>query len=117
MKIEDLCTSDVVRLLVRPASSSREIARLHASNTMSDLIANAAHDTLLVTSLSNNQLIRIAELMDVPAICLVDGAAPSTELVERAGAAGTTLLSSSLCLEASRDLLEARLRAAGAAGQ
>ena len=32
-----------------------------------------APDTLLVTSLNNNQLIRVAELMDVPGICLVSG--------------------------------------------
>jgi len=47
-----------------------EIAAAYAADTMSDLIAHAAPDTLLVTSLDNNQLLRVAELMDVPGICI-----------------------------------------------
>jgi hypothetical protein len=53
---------------------------------MSELIAHAAPDTLLVTALNNSQLVRIAELMDVPGICLVNGATPAPELLALAGA-------------------------------
>ena len=49
-------------------------------------------DTLLVTSLNNSQLIRVAELMDVPGICLVGGADPDPELLSCAKAAGTAIL-------------------------
>jgi len=59
---------------------------------MSDLIANAAADTLLITPLNNIQLIRVADLMDAPGICLVDGQDPVAELVERAVSTGTALL-------------------------
>jgi len=78
---------------------NREITRVHASNTMSELIAHAASDTLLVTALDNCQLIRVAELMDVPGICLVSNAPPSPDFVAKAAEAGTTILVSPLSLE------------------
>jgi hypothetical protein len=68
------------------------VVRAYASNTMSDLIAHAAPDVLLVTALNNNQLIRVADLMDVPGICLVSNASPSPELLARAAEVGTAIL-------------------------
>ena len=74
---------------------------------MSDLIEHAASDTLLLTALNNNQLIRVAELMDVPGICMVSGADPLPELLARACAAGTAILVSPAGLEETCSLLEA----------
>jgi hypothetical protein len=66
---------------------------------MSELIAHATSDTLLVTSLDNCQLIRVAELMDVPGICLVENATPSPDFVAKAAEAGTAILVSPYSLE------------------
>lgn len=76
---------------------------------MSSLIANASPDTLLVTSLNNSQLIRVAELMDAPGLCLVGGAQPSPELIARAREAGAAIMVSPHGLEETRRLLEACL--------
>ena len=73
---------------------------------MSDLIAHAASDTLLVTPLNNPQLARIAELMDLPGFCLVNGASPDPVLVEAARAAGTTIVVSAAGLEATHRALQ-----------
>jgi hypothetical protein len=81
---------------------------------MSDLIANAGRDTLIVTSLNNSQLIRVAELMDIPGICLAGGGVPSAELVERARASGTALLQAAQAPEEARELLASAMRGAGA---
>ena len=62
-----------------------------------------------MTSLNNAQLARMAELMDVPGICLVSGIAPGPELREAARRAGTALLVSTTGLEAT-----ARVPARGA---
>ena len=91
MRVEELARQIEARLVV-PSSADREIRRVYGANTMSDLIANAAADTLLVTALCNTQLIRVAELMDVPAICLVDGTVPAAELADHARATGAALL-------------------------
>ena len=92
MKVKELAGLIDAQLHLGTCSEDSEIARVHASNTMSDLIEQAASDTLLLTGLNNNQLIRVAELMDVPGICLVGGANPQPELLARARASGTAIL-------------------------
>jgi hypothetical protein len=88
---------------------------VHAADTISSLIANASRDTLLVTSLNNNQLIRVAELMDAPGLCLAGGAQPSTELLARASETGAAIMISPFGLEETRRILEECLE--GAIGQ
>lgn len=114
MRIEDLASVIEARLVVSHASDSRDVTRVYGANTMSDLIANAAGDTLLVTKLSTTQLIRVAELMDVPGICLVDSTAPSSELLDHARSAGTALLVASGSLEGTLGRLRAALAGSGA---
>jgi len=92
MKIEELARSIEARLIVPGCRENPDISLVYAGETMSDLIANAGPETLLVTSLNNSQLVRVADLMDVPSICLVDGEEPSAELVSHARTAGTALL-------------------------
>jgi hypothetical protein len=106
MNVAELAHQNGMKLLVSPHVGRGDVARVCASNTMSDLIANAGRDTLIVTSLNNSQLVRVAELMDVPGICLVADAAPCPELSEGARATGTALLVTSLSLEEARKLLE-----------
>jgi len=77
MKMRDLAHGIEARLHPGSGNGDSEIARIYAGDTMSDLIAHAAADTLIVTSLNNAQLARIAELMDLPGICLVNWRAPA----------------------------------------
>jgi len=99
MNVKELAHHIEARLLLGNGSGDSEVKRIHAADTMSDLIGHAAADTLLVTSLNNNQLIRVAELMDVPGICLVGGADPDPELLSCAKAAGTAILLTTHSLE------------------
>ena len=75
-----------------PSHRERDIRRFSAADTMSSLIAQARPDSVLVPSLNNLQVARVAELMDVPAICLVGGAAPCDALITCADAAGIAVL-------------------------
>lgn len=110
MKVKEIAELIDARLHLGTSSGDSEVARVHASDTMSDLIEHASADTLLLTTLNNNQLIRVAELMDVPGICLVSGADPVPELLARARAAGTAILVSPTGLEETCRLLETRSR-------
>jgi hypothetical protein len=92
MRIEELARAIDARLILPSSSGNPSITSVYGGATMSDLMANAAPGTLLVTSLNNPQLIRVADLMDVPGICLVDGCVPSAQLVSQARTAGTALL-------------------------
>jgi hypothetical protein len=107
MSVEELAKLIHARAYSLPVPAERAINRFHAADTMSDLIAHATPETLLVTSLNNAQLIRVAELMDVPGICLVSGAAPIPELLFRAKAAGTAILSTPRSLSETVQLLDA----------
>ena len=71
---------------------STEIAAVYAGDKMSDLLEHAGSRTLIVTNLANEQLLRVAELMDIPGICLVEGVEPGAELVQAAAATRTALL-------------------------
>ncbi|HYW84075.1 MAG TPA: hypothetical protein VFB30_12500 [Spirochaetia bacterium] len=99
MKVKELARLIDARLHLGTCSEDSEIAKVHASDTMSDLIEHAAPATLLLTSLHNSQLVRVAELMDVPGICLVSGVDPQPELLERARETGTAILVSPAGLE------------------
>jgi hypothetical protein len=100
MKLKDLALAIEARLQPGSGNGDSSIVRVYASATMSDLIAHAGPATLIVTSLNNAQLARIAELMDVPGLCLVSGAAPDPELLQAARQAGTAILVSEAGLEA-----------------
>lgn len=91
MRIEQLACAIEAHLIVSNGRQDSEITRVYGGVTMSDLIANAGPGTLLVTSLANSQLMRVAELMDVPGICLVEGSLPGAALIAQARAAGTAL--------------------------
>jgi hypothetical protein len=109
MKLSELALK--INATLFPAAGERcpTVKGIHAADTMSSLIANASSDTLLVTSLNNNQLIRVAELMDAPGLCLVGGVQPSQELIARAREAGAAIMVSPWGLEETRRLLAACL--------
>jgi hypothetical protein len=110
MNVKELAQRIDARLYLGTGSGDSQLAHVYAADTMSDLIAHAAADTLLVTSLCNNQLIRVAELMDVPGICLVsESCQPSAELLSRASTTGTAILVSKLGLEETCARLDASL--------
>ena len=91
MRIEELARAIEARVIV-PCGRERSITSVYGAETMSDLIANAGPGMLLVTSLNNPQLMRVADLMDVPGICLVDGCAPVSEILSSAELSDTALL-------------------------
>lgn len=110
MKITDLVRRSGMTLSSPPEDADGEVNRVYAADTISDLIAHASSGTLLVTHLDNPQLVRVAELMDAPAICLVDGAQPGPELREAAHRAGAALMVSGLGLADTVRALEELLR-------
>jgi hypothetical protein len=92
MKLHEIAERIGGRLVCSGASGGAEIERAYAGDTISDLLEHARADTILVTHLHNPQLARVAELMDVPAVCLLDGVSPDDELVRAIAAQGTGLI-------------------------
>ncbi len=92
MKLEELAKIIDARMLQPARKETTEITHIFAGDKMSDLLAQAGPGTLLVTSLANTQLTCVAELMDCPALCLVDGVDPDPRLLEAAARASTAVL-------------------------
>ena len=74
----------------RPAA--RIVAKIYAGDRVSDLLNEASDKTLLVSNLASVQMLRVAELMDVPGICFVNGVEPEAEMIELARHNGTLLM-------------------------
>jgi len=115
MNIHELAKRINAQVHCCAGAEGQDLQTIYAADTMSELIAHAAPGTLLVTSLNNNQLVRVAELMDVPGICLTNGAEPSADLIARAQSAGTSILVSPFGYSKTLRLLEDALAGRGAA--
>jgi hypothetical protein len=115
MHVRELATRIGARICPGAGDPGPRVRTVHSANTMSGLIANASPGTLLVTSLNNTQLIRVAELMDAPGLCLVGAVEPSPELIAQARTSGVAIIVSPHGLEKTQALLEACLRGVGAA--
>lgn len=74
-------------VLTPEAAHKVDIEQVYAGDRMSDLLSHVTDGTLIITHLSNHALARLIELMDVPAVCLIDGATP--DVTVRASAQDT----------------------------
>lgn len=69
-----------------------EIANAYACDLMSDVLAFCPSGSLLLTGLTNIQIIRTAQMLDLPAIIFVRGKKPLEETVALAKENGIPIL-------------------------
>ena len=70
----------------------REVTTAFGSDLMSDALAYARPGSLLLTGLTNTQVIRTAEVLDIAAIVLVRGKVPFLETLDLARELGIPVL-------------------------
>nr|WP_321500430.1 DRTGG domain-containing protein [uncultured Dethiosulfovibrio sp.] len=63
---------------------SIEIEQVYGADLMSDVLAFAQPGSLLLTGLTNIQIVRTAQMMDLPAVVFVRGKYPQKEAVDLA---------------------------------
>ncbi|NLN93830.1 MAG: hypothetical protein GX130_11060 [Candidatus Hydrogenedens sp.] len=68
------------------------IEQVFAGDRMSDLLGAVSERMLIITHLANQGMIRLVELMDASAICLLNGAPPCEALLEVAKETNTPLI-------------------------
>jgi redox-sensing transcriptional repressor len=96
LSLQDLAERIGARIIVSGDQCKTNVTKIYAGDRVSDLLHEASEKTLLVTKLANLQMVRVAELIDVPGICFVDDTDPSDEIVELAKNNGTLLMVSPL---------------------
>jgi predicted transcriptional regulator len=77
---------------------SVEIKSISASDLMSDVLAFVKEDSLLLTGLVNQQVVRTAEMAGIAAICFVRGKVPPEETIMLAKEKNIPLLATELSL-------------------
>ncbi len=92
MKLEDLAASIGADVVTPGKPGGTQVARVYAGDRVSDLLNEASDKTLLVSNLASVQMLRVAELMDVPGICFVNGIEPDTEMIQLAQDNDTLLM-------------------------
>jgi hypothetical protein len=95
MNIEDLAERIGAKIFSpqgEPAGDRKSVRSVYAGDRISELLNAASERTLLVTNLANHQLFRIAALMEVPGICLLNGVPVTEEMVSLAVGNGTAVL-------------------------
>lgn len=91
MKLDELARRIGAKVLT-PGPADAKVTRIYAGDRVSDLLNEASSTTLLVTNLANLQMVRVAELMEVPGICFVDGVEPDQEMAALASRNHTMLM-------------------------
>lgn len=71
---------------------NRSMKTAFSSDLMSDVLAFVEEDTVLITGLINNQVIRTAEMLDLKAIIFVRGKMPAEDVIKMAEVKDITLL-------------------------
>jgi predicted transcriptional regulator len=75
---------------------SREVTIGCGADLMSDVLAYGKSGSVLLTGLTNNQVVRTAEMADIVAICFVRGKKPDEKTVNMADSQGLLLLKTAL---------------------
>jgi len=82
MYLEDLANKINAKVYARGKPINVEINRIYAGDRISDLLNQAVGNTLLVSNLGSSQIIRLAQLMDVPGICLLNDLIPEDDMIK-----------------------------------
>lgn len=92
MKLPELAAKIGATVLSPGRSDATEVTHIYAGDRVSDLLNQASEKTLLVSNLASVQMLRVAELMDVPGICFVENIRPEVEIVDLAKANRTFVM-------------------------
>lgn len=94
MKLRDIIRIVEGTVLTKRPNLDLEISCAAGADLMSDVLAFAKPNALLLTGLVNPQVIRTAEMADIAAIVFVRGKIPGPDTVELAEERGVPLVAS-----------------------
>ncbi len=92
MKLAELAAKIGAQVLSPGRDGTVAADQVYAGDRISDLLNAGGEHVLLVTNLASQHLVQVAELLDVPAICVVSGRTPGPVAVRAAAEHGTLLM-------------------------
>ncbi|GAB4532745.1 MAG: DRTGG domain-containing protein [Anaerolineae bacterium] len=98
MRLQDVLDVTNARPISPRPDMGREVRSGFASDLMSDVLRYDVARGLLITGLTNPQIIRTAEMADVAAILIVRGKIPPPETVDLAEQVGILIIGTDLIM-------------------
>jgi predicted transcriptional regulator len=92
MKVNEIISIIKGHLINPSADAGREIKGGCGADLMSDVLASIQPEAVLLTGLTNPQVVRTAQMADVAAIVFVRGKLPPEETIELASQEGIPLI-------------------------
>lgn len=92
MKLELIVETLNAVVLTGEENLNKEVKAAFGCDLMSDVLAFAKEETILLTGLTNPQVIRTAEMIDVFAIVFVRGKKPNQQVMDMAKERDITLM-------------------------
>ncbi|MHC4426107.1 MAG: DRTGG domain-containing protein [Planctomycetota bacterium] len=96
MKLKDIERILGAEIIAGADLLARDVEMVCGSDLMSDVLAFVKSESLLLTGLTNPQVVRTAEMADLGAICFVRGKKPDQETIEMAESKNIPLLTTPL---------------------
>lgn len=96
MKLKEIKNILEAEMLYGDEYFSKEIKVAYGSDLMSDVLTFVKSGSLLLTGLTNAQVIRTAEMAEIVAVCFVNGKKPQQETIELAREKNIPLLATKL---------------------
>jgi predicted transcriptional regulator len=84
------------KIITSSRDASFDIQRICTTDMMSDVLRFARRGELLITSLNQPQVVRTAEIADIPVVMVVLGKKIEKEMIEMAEKMNITLISTGL---------------------
>ena len=98
MILEDVRRILDAEVIVGDDLLDKEVIMACGSDLMSDVLAFAKQGAILLTGLTNPQVVRTAEMADLQSICFIRGKKPGQETIEIAKSKDIPLLTTSLLM-------------------
>ncbi len=92
MKISKIIELLEAKIIVGEDKVDNEVHSACGSDMMSDVLAYVKEQAVLLTGLTNLQVVRTAEMMDMKCIVFVRGKKPSADIIELAKESGIVIL-------------------------
>ena len=98
MTLRDIVALLEAEVLYPEADLEREVPCAFASDMISDILMCTKEPTLLLTGLTNNQVIRLSDMIDLTGIVFVRGKKPLQDVIEMADERGLPIISTKFTL-------------------
>jgi len=92
MKLKELIEALDLKVLSETENTDQEVKGAYVSDLLSDVMGHAKEGEIWITLQAHSNVIAIASLKDLPAIILVKGIEPESEVLQKAREEGIVVL-------------------------